>query len=141
MIEALARGELAEKVLALTGEERIFIQINEQYARDIRYLGTRKEGLDNIFLSYLNRTAESVDDSRLDMFLDRATKLEIEKQDKFAEIGHQYLGKELFEYLRDPLTPHAFLIDGDREYIIIHHRSINGAGFEACGCGSGSCGI
>lgn len=140
-IEPLAPGELPSRVLALKGEERIFIQIEENMARDMRYILNKKDGMDNIFLSYINKTTEQANPEYLEMFIDRAAKLELEKQEKFAEIGYKYMGKDLYEYLQDNLTGHAFTVDPDRKLLVIHATNVTGLGFEPCGCGGSNCSL
>jgi len=138
MAEILAAGEIVDRVLTLQGEERIFIQIDKDSAKDLRYIMNKNQGLVNMFMSYMNVTTEAANTARLETFIDRAAKLLMEQNDKIDEIGERYLGRDLLGYLQDATTEQVFSIDVTRNVIIIHHRSAMPTG-EFCTCGSPTC--
>ncbi|MNB91992.1 hypothetical protein D3C81_521360 [compost metagenome] len=135
-IKNLEPSEVVKAVFALRGEERIFCQIDKAIGKQFKYASFKKDGMNNLFLSYMNTTNEQANQMSFDSFIDRYNQILEEEADLFDKIGYQYFGSELYKYLIDNSTPHEFYIDFENSFAVIYNKDEGTGPISGCSCGS-----
>lgn len=142
MAEQINSDNILSVIRNLTSEERIMIPIHDDWAREMRFAYFKRQGLENMMLSYINNTTEHANEMNLEKFTERVAMTYIEERDTLKKIGMTVLGKELYEYLVDSDIPQSFSVDFDRALLIIHPAEAIPTNYiSECGCGSASCRI
>lgn len=143
MQEALTDHELIQRIPLLTGDERIMISIPEDYSRQLRFAYYKRQGLENLLMSYLNRTTEHADAMNLEKFTDRVAITYMDEAATIREVGMTILGTDVYEYLSSTITPQVFSIDFERSILIIHPTNATNPTLyvQSCNCGSSACKI
>lgn len=140
MLQEINSKDLINSIISLKQDQRIFIPIEEDMARDLKFVFYKRQGLDNLFLSYMNNTVEQANQMNLETFVDRVARSQVEENEIIRHIGLTLLGTDIFDYLSDTSTPQTFTIDFERKIFIIHLINENAQDY-AGGCNCGSCSI
>lgn len=123
-MEIIAEDQVMNQVTTIKGEERIYVTIDREYCKRLQYIFYKRQGLENLFLSYMNNTFEDANKMNFDTFVDRLALTYVEESQNIEEIGILVLGKELYDYLSHSQSEQMFTIDYTHNQLIIHHRSI-----------------
>lgn len=141
-MQNLDMSEVASKMLTMAPDERIMIPVDPNLAKDVRFAFYRRQALENLMMSYINRTTEMADQMNLQNFTDQAAKTFMDEAETIRKIGLSMLGEELYDYLSTDITPQKFSIDFERNLLIIHPAGTVSANYiTECDCGSVFCSI
>ena len=103
--------QVLEAILSLDKTEIIFMQIDKNMANDLRYVGFKKDGLQNAVMSYINETHEMANVINFEKFVDRVAQLTVEKNSLEEQILLQYAGEKALRYLTSNQSNHKYQID------------------------------
>lgn len=125
---------ILDQIMSLKGEERIFVTIDAEASKELQHLFYKRQALNNLFMSYMNNTAEQASQMSLEALVDRYAQSYVKESDVIATVGIGVLGKELYDYLSHSHSPHYFIIDYLYHQLIILPRSAT-ASVGVCTCG------
>ena len=122
MLEQMNGDEVIRKIMELEGEQRIFVSIDHDIAQTIRYVYYKRQGLENLFLSYVNKTAEEANQFNLDKFIERLAQTHVDESDLVKESGIATFGIDLYNYLSHSASLHSFYIDHNHNQFVIYNK-------------------
>lgn len=128
----IEHSKLLEAVLALSGDEKLFVRIGENDSKRLRFLYFRKNGLDNAVLSYINSTNELANELNFTKFVDKIANITIELEEIKESILRGYLPEDLANYLLSPLAEHSYLIDNYNDVIILSRNESSNDSLHTC---------
>lgn len=99
MLENIKPEELKEKLLNLEKGESIFIPVDKDDCNSINLLMYQLQSLDNLFMSYMNKTNEQANAESLNTFLNVYVNKFLEKEEFIKNSVTKIIGSELYRLI------------------------------------------
>jgi hypothetical protein len=139
-MENVEASNLIELIENLDGEQRIFVPLDKEFCRHLKYLTYKKQAYINAMNSFLTSNLEIVNEIGYEKIIEDLTETIRDEFDTGYEMAVHLLGEELVSILRNPNTRQIYFYDLDLQRMVI----TTGARRLPCPCNecdSGSCSI
>lgn len=117
-------SELHQAILDLSGEERIFIDIDEDACKRITLLRNQIRSCDILFESYIGKTIDESNQLNLERFIETYTNLRMKREEETRHAVLSMIGTEAFGLVTS--NDYGFVINPEINKIIIFKRDKKG---------------
>jgi hypothetical protein len=136
-MENIKPEELISRIERLEDHERIFIPLDAEFCREMKYINYKKTAYMNAINSFLTSSLEIVNEVGYEKIINDLAEITQKEYDMVFDACIAILGEELTAYFRDSKTKHNYHFDVDLQRLVI----ATGDAKPPCSCSDCAVGI
>lgn len=111
------------EIASLVDEQVIWVPLEHNMCKDLKYVVFKVSGFRNTVMSYLNSTNEMANFLNFEKLTEKIAALAIEEEELKEQILYKAVGEKAARYLKSPKTHHQFIIDTQNYVLMVSRNS------------------